>query len=315
MGQPEERVDPRRVFPPAESIIVAALGYGPSLPADFPEEGLRGRVAGFAVGVDYHRALGDKLRLLAERVRDETGANFALAVDATPLLEKALARRSGLGFFGENGLIYLRDKGSFFVLGEILIDKRLDPDEVLRLDCGGCGLCVASCPTGALERPYELNPHLCVSYLTQRGGFIPRELRTKLGNFIYGCDVCQEVCPLNRLSTEVEAGPVDRAFPVLTDLLTPGAIRRRYGSSALGWRSPSTIIRNVVIALGNLGAEEAVCSLVQCLDSRSPVVRAHTAWALGRIGGKQAREALSCAWHRELDPVVKEELELALEGR
>jgi epoxyqueuosine reductase len=276
-------------------------------------DGLKGTISGSAVGEDYHRLLGEKLRQAAEfisqRVED---FRCEIMVDTGPLADREVACRSGVGWFGKNCSIITPSFGSAVVLGEILTNLELEPDPPLEGDCGECSRCVESCPTGALVEPYTLDAGRCISYLTQKRGVIPREIRGKMGVSIYGCDRCLEACPHNRHGLEDSgSAAVDLERLVSMDRKE---FYRLYKNSALGWRGLNVIKRNAVVALGNLGDRSGLDVLEEALKHPSAVIRGHAAWAVGRIGGQRAREMLKKSLDRERDEYVKEEITAALAG-
>jgi epoxyqueuosine reductase len=343
---PERRQDPGVVMPDARSIVVVGMLYnsGELDAADRAEGGAaasdpgtgssdhpiirssgqhpRGRIARYALGDDYHEVMRERLEALLVWIRERAGAEVRgrAYVDTGPLLERDLARRAGLGWFGKNTNLLSVQKGSYFFLGALLLDLPLEPDAPFAGDhCGTCSRCLDACPTGAFLGPYALDARRCISYLTiELKGPIPRELRPLIGDWIYGCDVCQEVCPWNRRSPRTDE-PAFRArtgltLPELIPLLgmTQEEFSARFKGSAIKRAKRRGLLRNVAVALGNAGDRGAVPALAAALSDPEPLVRAHAAWALGRLGGDDARGALRKACGTEGDPMVREELELAL---
>ncbi|MBI3966770.1 MAG: tRNA epoxyqueuosine(34) reductase QueG, partial [Chloroflexi bacterium] len=209
--------------------------------------------------------------------------------------------------------------GSFVFLGVLAIDLPLPADEPLRKSCGHCQRCLPACPTGAIVRPYVIDNSRCLSYLTiELKGPIPRELRPLVGDRLFGCDLCQDVCPVNRRAPEradpdLRVGATVAGELDLVDLLSldAGEFRRRFRHTAL-WRTKRRgILRNAAVVLGNLGDARALPALVRALADPEPLVRGHVAWALGRLGGPEARSALEAALETEADDWVREEIELA----
>ncbi|HHY36902.1 MAG TPA: tRNA epoxyqueuosine(34) reductase QueG [Firmicutes bacterium] len=310
--------DPALSLPGARSIIaVGLLYYQGQLP---PSAGHRGKLARIAWGEDYHRVVGEKLALLQDFLRREVPGSRNLSfVDTGPLLDKEVARRAGLGWFGKNTLL-LTCLGSWVVLGEILTTVDLPPTPPQQEDCGACDLCLRACPTGALVAPGVLDPGRCLSCLTQGKGYFPRELRPALGLRLYGCDTCQKVCPRN----DHAPATAEPAFfprgqehrPRLAELL---AMNNRefmgvFGASAAGWRGRTVLQRNALVAAGNLGVSDLYPVLADCLQDPRPVIRGHAAWALGRLEDKRARRALERALTGEGDSQVQGEIRLALAG-
>lgn len=316
--EPERRASPARVWEGTASVVVVGLNY---LPADAAEgEGLRGRVARYALGDDYHDVLAEGLRELLARIQGSAPeVRGRVYVDTGPLLERDLAARAGLGWFGKNTMLLNRALGSYFFLGALLLDLPLPTDAPTTAHCGTCHRCLSACPTGAFVAPYVLDARRCISYLTiELRGPIPRELRPLVGDWIFGCDVCQEVCPWNRKAPQATesrfaARPGWQA-PELIPLLrlTQEAFSKRFRGSAMKRTKRRGLLRNVCVALGNLGDPAAVPALVEALHDGEPLVRGHAAWALGRIGGLEAQSALAAVLECEEDGWVREEIDLAL---
>jgi epoxyqueuosine reductase len=309
----DERLDPRARFAWARGVISVAYPYRPPPPPpDDWRESLRGRIAAYALGEDYHCHVHARLDRLAARLRAIfPDARFHAYVDTGPVLEREWGLRAGVGWIGKNTLVLHRTAGSYFFLGELLTDLELDAAPLPADHCGTCIRCVSACPTGALERGYTMDPRRCISYLTiEHRGAIPVELRPHLGNWIFGCDVCQEVCPWNRAG---RAGDDDALAPSLPALLALDAtgFRARYGKTAVARAKRRGLLRNVAVALGNSGNPAAVPALTAALDDAEPLVRAHAAWALGRLGGGVARYALERARTREPEPAAAAEIEAA----
>ena len=316
--EPEMRADPRRFWPEARTIISVAVAY-PRVTED-PPPGLYGLVARSLRGPDYHRVVKERLSALAERLRRVLSRPFRWQawVDSVPAVERFLAWRAGLGFFGKNCCLISPSLGSWFWLGELVLD--VEPEDLSVpppafasevSECGSCGRCLAACPTGALVSPYVLDPSRCLSYLTQAKGPLPKEYRALLGRRLFGCDTCQEVCPYNRGVSE----PGDRsAFPGAWLPLEPLLFRGRefLAGTALAWRGVSVVARNAAVVLGNLGEPGSVPLLESVLRHPSVLVRSHAAWALGRVGTRRARAVLARAVYQEPDPSVKQEIEEAL---
>ncbi|MHB1418264.1 MAG: tRNA epoxyqueuosine(34) reductase QueG [Bacillota bacterium] len=312
------RTQPQRVMPGARTLISIALPYFNEQAA--PSGNLWGRVSRSAWGKDYHQVVQIKLEGLMNFLsnRSPQPITYRLMVDTGPLADREVANRAGIGHFGKNCTIITRDYGSWVFLGEALIDLEMDPDPPARGECGCCDLCISACPTGALTAPYTLNATKCLAYITQQPGSIPRQLRPLLGNRLYGCDLCQEVCPGNRivnLAGSLESGAkMEAIFPSLSSLIDMDEhhFQLRWGNTSAAWRGRRNMIRNGVVALGNSGDIMAIPPLIKALAHPSPVIRGHAAWALGRIGGKEARQALEQRGTSEREGGVLEEIELAL---
>ena len=319
-----KRQDPDLVVSGARSIVVVGVHYRAAEPdPSVWNDPAHGRISRYAWGDDYHDILEPKLRALqawleARVGRAQIGRSY---VDTGPVLERPVAVAAGLGFQGKNTLLIHPRQGSWFFLGEILVDVPLAYDRPLQAGgCGSCVRCQVACPTQAFAGPYVLDARRCISYLTiELKGPIPRELRPLMGNHIYGCDVCQEVCPWNVkfgqfAPAERFAARDDRVAPELLDLLAldDDGFRERFHGSAIKRTKRRGLLRNVAIALGNWGDPRAVPALIRALDDHEPLIRGHAAWALGRIGGLDAGVALEARLAHETDPWVREELELAL---
>ena len=314
-----KHLNPCLLLPEVRSIITLSYRYlPPPVPAIDWQQQLRGRIAAYALGPDYHEVAGEKLHALAQYIGQLRQGVVARAyVDTGPILEREWAARSGIGWFGKNTNILHTDDGSWFFLGEILTNVELEPDPPMPDRCGTCTRCLDGCPTGALGPGYELDARLCLSYLTiEHRGAIPPALRTRLGNWVFGCDICQEVCPWNqRFARDHRAADIDLLFPYLPEILclTEEAFRRRFRHMAL-WRARREgLARNAAVVLGNAGNPAAVPVLGEVLR-RDPavLVRGHAAWALGAIGGAAARRELEWARVTETDGSVCGELETAL---
>jgi epoxyqueuosine reductase len=317
----EPRGDLRALLDHAKSLVVVALAYDREDPIVPPGALVRGKIARYARGDDYHLVMRDKLVALADRIAAELGRAVASrpCVDSAPVLEREWAERGGLGFVAKNTMLIAPGLGSYVVLGELLIDAALEPTapvEPPRPRCGSCRSCLDACPTGAFVDAYVLDARRCISYLTiEHHGVIPRELRASIGSWVFGCDVCQEVCPFNAGAGEppepmLRARSVEHALPDLIALAARGAnqLRQLVRRTALRRVSGDVLLRNVAVALGNSRAPAAVPSLVALLAHRAPLVRGHAAWALGQIDDDIARAAVVAARTAETDPFVAGEL-------
>ncbi len=321
----EKRGDLRLILPDVKSVIVAGISYF------VPDERLpsatrpTGKVARYAWGMDYHEALLRKLGALLDYLRALLGdwVKGKAYVDTGPILERDAAVRAGLGWIGKNTCLINPQLGSYLFLGELLVNVALAPDDPFeRNHCGKCQRCLLACPTGAFVAPYQLDARKCISYLTiELRGSIPRELRPLIGTWVFGCDICQEVCPWNRKAkpTEEEAfKPCPWSAPELLELLalSEEEFRQRFKGSPLKRAKRSGLVRNACVAVGNLREEKAVPLLVRLLsDDPDPIVREHAAWALGRIGTPDALKALRDALGSESDERVRQEILLSLRER
>jgi epoxyqueuosine reductase len=321
------RRDARSLLGEARTLVALALSYA-HRDAPVPlRTGPRGRIARYARGEDYHTVLKSKLARLAASIMAFSGQPIVSrpCVDTVPLLERDEAERAGLGFVAKNTMLIAPGLGSYVLLGELLLaaEARLpDAVEPPRKRCGQCRACLDACPTGAFVDAYVLDARRCISYLTiELEGAMPRELRALVGTHIFGCDICQEVCPFNAGSGDPAAPPApelaargaERGAPELLPLLALGAnqFRQFVKRTALRRVHREQLLRNVCVALGNAGDPVAVPALREALADRHPLVRAHAAWALGRLGDREGLHARVAAG-AESDPAVREELDAAL---
>lgn len=320
---PARRARPTSLLPEARTLITLGVSYYEEEPTP-PPAGPAGRVARYAWGEDYHAVIEWRLEELRDRLRLAFGPGVISrpAVDIQPLLERAFARRAGLGFVGKNTNLIRPGGGSFLFLADLLVNLELPPDGAVPQGCGACTRCQDACPTGALDTPFELDARLCVAYHTiENRGAIPRELRPRMGRWVFGCDDCQDVCPFNaraaarrwpEFSSRRGPGP----WLGLADLLrldSDEAFRVRFRGTSILRAKRAGLVRNACVASANGGAAERLADL---LDERlrrdtDPVVREHAAWALGRAG-RAGRDRLGRAWAAEEHPAVKEEIDRSL---
>jgi epoxyqueuosine reductase len=313
---PERRLDPRRLDPSLRAVISLAFPYPPAGAPPLADwrTSLRGRIAAYALGPDYHLLVLARARALAGQIqRLRPGAQARVYVDTGPVLEREWGRESALGWFGRNTNLINRVQGSYFFLSEIFTDLPLEgPHRDYGEFCGRCTRCLDRCPTGALAQGYRIEPRLCISYLTiESRGPIPLHLRPALGNWIFGCDICQEVCPWN----DAGGANSDELNPWLPELLRldDDGFRQRFSRSAIKRAKRRGLLRNVAVALGNSANPAAVEVLAESLRTEpEPLVRGHVAWALGNLGGPGARRALLQAAQSESTPAVAEEITAAL---
>lgn len=314
-GNPEERLDPGRLMPGAKSVVMVALNYYNPKHSQQSSAGL----SRSTFGLDYHRVMRQMLEELGTRLkRIEPDLRYFIFVDNGPLLERELARQAGLGWIGKHTNLITPSFGSWVFLGGMLLNLELDEDRPLEKSCGSCRECVQACPAGALEEAYQVNPHRCLSYLTQKKGYLTGEERKLLGYRTYGCDTCQEVCPVNQTAARVTAHQAFKNWE--HDKLTLGKLatisnqefRGLLGQSSLAWRGKTNLKRNAVIALGNSRNEEAIPILQEAIKDPSPVVRGHAVWALSRFNHPAVKTILQNALQVETDLQVKRELQSAL---
>jgi len=322
-GQASKRRDPGLVLENAKTLLVLAMNYhNGEEPMRGGLDPMRGVISRYAWGGDYHRVVGERLRRLEEWIRREKPASRSLSyVDTGPVMEKVWGAHSGLGWMGKHTNLITRQQGSWFFIGVLLLDVELDGDNREKDHCGTCTRCIAACPTGAIVAPYVLDARRCISYLTiELRGPIPRHLRPLIGNRIFGCDDCQEVCPWNRFAlktAEEEFNPRRGNFmPELVALseIGTGEFKERFGGSPVRRCRRGGLVRNVAVALGNSGRLEAIPVLGRLLFDPDPLVRGHAAWALGQIGGQEATRVLHAAKDSETESPVLEEIYLSLES-
>jgi epoxyqueuosine reductase len=327
-----KRVDPQQVLPGARSILTLAASYHladrqspiadspavpgegrarPQRPASRPggaaemveQENRRSETVGAKAGLiaryaryrDYHDVLGERLKRLTEFVNElgGPGARSLWYVDTGPLLERELAQRAGLGFIGKHTNLISRQLGNWIFLSEIITTLELEPDAPEKNRCGSCTQCIAACPTAAITAPFQLDARRCISYLTiELKGTIPVELRSAIGNRIFGCDDCLQVCPWNRFAREGQMmkaqGRPDLAQPDLLELLAldEAGFKSRFAGTPMLRAKRRGLLRNVCVALGNVGDEKALPALRKAATDLEPLIAEHAVWAMGRIRSK-----------------------------
>jgi len=293
-GARARRADPRLILPDCKSILVLAVPYSNPKTASAPDEaGPHGRVAAYAWGDDYHVILPERLQTIVAFIEAQVGHAVASRwyTDTGPVLERDLAQRAGLGWIGKNTCLINPRHGSYFLLAEIFLDLELEPDPPFITDqCGTCTRCIEACPTQCILPDRTIDAGRCISYLTiELKDDIPPDLRPMLGNWVFGCDVCQAVCPWNRFA-EPEG---DAAFKARPGVARPGLIQeldltrerfnRKFEGSPVRRAKRGGYLRNVAVALGNENNREAVAGLERSLDDPEPLVRDHAAWAIEQI--------------------------------
>jgi len=290
----EKRSDPESVLPGCRSVISVAMNYKEKegTATEIQPATRRAGVARYARGRDYHRVMGEKLKDLAAWLTEASGQPARTFVDTGPVLERAWAERAGLGWIGKNANLLTRDMGSWFLLGEILTVAELRPDDGPHQEfCGTCTACLDACPTQAIVEPGVVDANRCISYWTiEHRGPIPERKRADLADWIFGCDVCQDVCPWNISFSKPAGGGLFKRRDDLDGLdpeeilgLDEAAFRRRYSGTPLMRAKWEGMRRNACIVLGNRRDPAALPALRKALDDDDPVVREHAAWAVGRI--------------------------------
>ncbi|MFQ5746081.1 MAG: tRNA epoxyqueuosine(34) reductase QueG [Gemmatimonadota bacterium] len=289
------RLDPGEALPGCRTIVIVSLAHDPS-----PSSGSSGTgpvVARYARGRDYHDVFEEMLEGLRQRIDAVApGETSRPYVDYGPVLERDHARRAGLGWIGKNTMLLHPGLGSYFLLGELLTTLELPPDPPFEAEhCGTCERCIVACPTGAIVGPGELDARLCISYLTiELRGSIPVELRPLIGDRVFGCDICQEVCPWNRDLAPLPSDRLTPGKPALPSSMREWATRLldmddgefavAYRGTALRRPGRAGLLRNLCVGLGNSGDSRAGDVLRRCLSDPSPLVREHAEWALDRLG-------------------------------
>lgn len=311
----ELRTVPKLSLPSARSIIAIAVGY-PNKLKGAPKSvrgDRRGMFARASWGQDYHTIMRnrlDKLSLfLKEKVPD---VEIKSMVDTGVLSDRSVAERAGLGFAGKNGFIINEELGTWSYLGEMLVSIPFKPDDPVIDSCGDCNICVDRCPTGALVGNGQLNSQKCISFLTQTKGYLKDEYRYKIGNRLYGCDTCQQVCPRNRgINTEHDDIILEpevlkpRLVPLLK--MSNKEFKNTYGHLAGAWRGKKPIQRNAIVALAHFNEQSAIPELkdVALTDPR-PMIRGTAFWAIGQIQGEEARPFIMSHYEREIEEVQEE---------
>jgi epoxyqueuosine reductase len=314
------RLDPRTRYPWARSVVSAFYPYAPPPPPQVDwRAALRGRIAAYALGRDYHAEMRERLDRWARAVGDILpGVRAAGFVDTAAVFEHEWAARAGVGWTGKHTLTLSEDAGSYAFLGELLVGADIEPDPPAIDRCGTCTRCIDACPTGAIEPGYRLEPRRCISYLTiEHKGVIAPDLRPALGEWLFGCDLCQVACPWNR---DASSPPDERLAPSLGQILELDAsgFQNRYGDSAVAHAGRVRLARNAAVVLGNTGNPAAVPALARALAGHdAALVRGHAAWALGRlreVSGAAARIALERARTSDPEETVRAEARDALGG-
>ena len=283
---PGTRADPRKYDAQARTIVVVGLSSRQSAPAL-----RRGRIAAYAQGADYHEVLREKLEALARETLTPWGGTHRVCVDTSPLLEKPLAALAGLGWQGKNTLLIHREHGPWLLLGFLLTDLVMTPDSPGNDHCGSCTRCLDACPTRAFPRPYVLDARRCLAYLTiEHPGPIPEEFRPLLGDRLFGCDECLEVCPWNRHAQdarEIKLAP--RPRPDLRDMLAwdENRFRSEFRGTPVFRLKRNRWLRNVSVVLGNIGDSSDLPALEKAAGDGDPLVREHAQWAVQAIRTKE----------------------------
>lgn len=313
---------PQELLPGARSIICLGLSYLD--PEDEEKAGSgAGNVARYARVKDYHRAMKRRMKALVRGLEEtlDTSVGARWYVDDGPMLDRAAAARSGLGWFGKSTNILTQTHGSWLLLGQIVTDLELEPDAPLKKTCGSCVRCIDDCPTGAIIAPYVVDNARCISYQTiENRGVIPLEMRPLIGDWVFGCDICQDVCPVNRKSG-ISLQPIQKADAVGTsgqlDLvellaLTEDQFRSRFQGTSIMRAKRIGLQKNACVALGNQQTEAGVPALMAAMTNDEPLIRGHAAWALGQIATPDAVGSLEQSLVSERDDYVRKEIQAAI---
>ena len=316
--EPEKRENIRKILPDARSVVSCGLNYNTNYPYSMNEtDQEKGWISRYAWGDDYHDIMKKKLQILLESIKANSPQEIKarVYVDTGPVLERVYGKYSGIGWFGKNTCLINQKVGSWIFVGEIITNIELDYDNTAPDRCGTCIRCIDACPTGALLEPYVLDSRRCISYLTiEYRGMIPLEHRDKTGNNIFGCDICQDVCPWNRrakVTDESSFKPRDGLYnPDLASLsqLTEKDFRRAFKGNPIKRAKGNGLLRNIVVAMGNSGLKDFIPYLEESLKDKDPIVRAHSAWALSKLEGEDSYNTLSNHFEVESDSIVREEI-------
>jgi epoxyqueuosine reductase len=309
---PHRRSTPRQLVPDAASVIMLGVNYYRD--TRDPPAG-SGKVARYAAGTDYHRVIEKGLKSLIEDLRSrDAGSQHRYYVDYGPVLERAFAERSGLGFIGKSANLIHSRFGTYVFLATIITDARLPLSEPTPGTCGQCTRCIDICPTGALKGPFQVDANLCISYLTiENRGPIPRHLRAQIGSWLFGCDLCQEVCPYNAraergrnvaIAGDTIAG-TEMDVAELLGMRTDEEFSRRFSRSAVKRAKREGLVRNAAVVAGNLNQDALIPALKEACRDESPLVRGHAVWALGEYGEAKFLDAFR---KTEDDPGVLSEI-------
>ncbi len=313
-----KRTDPLHIMDNAKSMIAIGIGYY-HRDESFVEEP-HGEIARTAWGKDYHDVLREKLLRLMDYIKEIVGNfDYKVFVDTGPLSDREVAYRAGLGWFGKNNMFITKDFGSWVFLGYALTSLLLLADQPMEKECLGCNLCIEACPGGALENGYSMNARKCLSYITQTKEEIDEVVREKMGNAIYGCDVCQNVCPHNAHAPPKSEGdfiPTRRTHrPPIGKLIQMSnkEFKELYKGTAAGWRGKNNLRRNAIIAAGNTQDIRLLPYLTEALGDDSMMIRRYAVWAIHKIGG-EGKTILKNHLIREKEQEIIEEINKYLEG-
>ena len=312
--------NPSILLPGSKSIISLGVNYFQHRKEHSSKERPTGKVAVYAWGRDYHKVIKRQMRTLVANLSERLDSTFESKwyIDDGPMLDRAVARRSGMGWVGKNTNLLSSEFGSWIFLGQIITNLELRPDDPIKKTCGNCIKCIDKCPTGAITSPHIIDNTKCISYLTiENRGPIPINLRSSIGDWIFGCDICQDVCPVNtksQISNQPEFTSNAKESVDLIELLgmTEDQFLDRFQGTPIMRAKFSGMQRNACVALGNIGSTTAIPALGTALNSDYSLVRGHSAWALGKLGTSAATDLLSRRLNTERDQYVIDEITTAL---
>lgn len=307
----EKRINPYYFLEDVKSIVSVAVSYNIDYEDDFQKSGY-GTISRTAWGIDYHKVLINLLEKLRNFILSKCNdAKAVLLVDNNPLLERAIAYNAGIGFYGKNNMIINEEYGSYLFLGEMLLNIHFEPDEKVESKCGSCRRCLKACPGKALVEEYKIDANKCLSYATINKGYLSDDTIKKLGTRIYGCDVCQEVCPFNKTAKHVKKDEfIPRELKPKPDLkeilsLDKKKFHEVFGPTSASWRGKNTIIRNAIIAAINSNDTRAVEPLKSLINGESAYLRGYSAYALSILDGENSLPYIEKAYFKETDVSAK----------
>lgn len=314
----EKRINPYYLLDDVKTIISVAISYNVDYKFDSLKSGY-GTISKTAWGVDYHKVMIDLLRNLEKFISSKCGVvKTVLLVDNNPLLERAIAYNAGIGFFGKNNMIINEEYGSYLFLGEMLINVPFEPDSKVESKCGSCARCLKACPGKALIEEYKIDANKCLSYATIQKGYLSDSTLKRLGTRIYGCDMCQDVCPFNEKAKKVtrrEFTPQNlKPKHDLKDILCLDnkKFKELFGATSASWRGKNTIIRNAIIAAINLNDKDSIQPLRKLISSESAYIRGYSAYALSILDKENAFPHIEKAYLNEKDETAKEFMKKAM---
>ncbi len=312
-----KRLDARNVFQKCKSIIAIGVPYAEGFKK--PDANDKGLLSVSSYGEDYHKKLGALLKKLAEEIKKDINFEYEICVDTSPLIDREICKNAGLGSYGKNTLLINDKFGSFINLGYLLTDLEIECDNRTNNIniCGDCNICVKSCPNGAILRKGGINAKRCISYLTQTKNYISLEYRKNMRNQIYGCDVCQIVCPKNKINSQKETNQDYSSLLIDMEELMQMSNKEfasKYGYLAGSWRGKTVWKRNALIAIGNLGLESMFKTVENELNSPSDMIKIYAAWCLMKLNKEKASEILHNSMKYENDTIRSEYMKLAEAG-